>query len=188
VTDEQVGAAIAAAAGTVRAPDELRERLARAPRPRRRRRLVPQLAAGGALAAVLAAVLLLFAGGGPTVQEVANAALQAPTRPSSADRADWGERRGWRAVGDRVDEVGGRRSVTSIYRRGGRGVHYAVIDGEPIDVPDGRTVELDGRRYTVLRHDGTAIVTWRYNGHTCVLASKAVDGAALLRFLRGEET
>ena len=82
-SDEQVGTAIAAAARTVHAPQELRERLARAPR--RRRALVPRVAFGGALAAVLAALVLLVTGGGPTVQEVAAASLKSPTRPASAD-------------------------------------------------------------------------------------------------------
>lgn len=184
MTEEQVGAAIAAAARTVHAPAELRERLA-AP-PRRRRPLVGRLALTGAAAAVLAAFVLLVTGGGPTVEEVAQASLKAPTRPASAGLAEWGTERGWTPVGERVDRVQGRRAVTAIYRRGGRGVHYAVLDGSPVDVPDGRRVDLRGREYTVLRDGATAIVTWRRDGRTCVLASKMVGADDLVALLRGD--
>ena len=68
-----------------------------------------------------------------------------------------------------------------------RGVHYTVLYGAPIDVPEGRTVNLAGEPYTVLRDGRTAIVTWRRDGHTCVLASRMVGTDELLAFLRGDD-
>ena len=185
---DEVGAAIAAAAATVHAPAALRARV-RGQASRRRSSGVPRLALGGAVAAALAALVLVVTGGGPTVQDVAVAALRAPTLPAAAGThvgtvrfRDYGSQYGWRAVGRREDRVDGRRAVTVVYRNGGRGVHYAVLGGAPVRLPDGRRVTVQGRRYVVLRNAGATLVAWHQGGHTCVLASKAVGERELVRF------
>jgi hypothetical protein len=177
MSDEQIAAAILRTAATVSAPQALRERLA-APAPPRRAPRAPRLALGGALAAVAAALVLLVSGGSPTVQDVAAAALHAPTAPAVGTAAEWS------AVGQRTDRVDGRRSVTVVYRRAGQGVHYAIVDGAPLAMPAGRVIRLGGHPYTVLRHGGATIITWRADGHTCVLASRQAGESDLVGFLR----
>lgn len=174
--DERIGAAIQEAAVTVSAPPALRRRL-EAPVARRRWH-APRLALGAAAAALALVLALVVTSGGPTVQDVAAAALHPPTAPASGSAGRWS------AVGSRTDTIDGRTTRTVIYRRDGRGAHYAIVDGKPIDEPDGRTVRLNGHPYTVLRDGDTAIVTWRADGHTCVLASKQVGPDALLGFIR----
>lgn len=146
--------------------------------------------------AVLAGLAVI--GNGPTVGDVAVAALSPPTRPAPAVAAgdprfidvavdglafpNYDERWGWKAVGARTDEVGGRRAVTVIYRRGSRGVHYTMVEGAPLPVPDdARVVRSPDGRFAVTRGAGADVVSWERRGHTCVLASDSVDAAALLR-------
>jgi hypothetical protein len=193
---EAIGTAIATAARTVRAPDELRVRLAApaaASRGGGRRRLrhpAIRIAGALALACVVAVAVVLTTGGSPSLQQVASAALHPPQGPARAGVRvgairfpDLRENFGWAWAGQRVDEVDGRRSVTVIYRRDGRGVHYAIVDGGPISLPDGaRRIERDGRSYAVLRDGDVRIVAWEQDGHTCVLASRAVGVEQLLRF------
>jgi hypothetical protein len=123
-------------------------------------------------------LVFVLTGGGPTVQDVAAAALHAPTAPAQGTAGEWA------AVGKRSDSVGGRRAETVVFRRGGRGLHYAIVAGKPIPEPDGRTVMIYGHPYVVLRDGDTSIVTWRADGHTCVVASKQVGAAQILRFIR----
>jgi len=175
MSDETIGAAIREAASTVSAPQSLRERLAD-PGPRRTR--LPRLALGAGLAAVVIAFAFVLTGGGPTVQDVAAAALHAPTAPARGTAGEWS------AVGQRLDSVSGRSSRTVIFRRGGMGVHYAIVGGSPIDEPKGRTVWSGGHPYIVLRKGDTTIVTWRAEGHTCVLASKEASAPEMLAFIR----
>ena len=195
-THEAIGTAIATAARTVRAPDELRVRLvapaagSRAGGRRRLRHPAVRVAGALALAGALAVAIVLTTGGSPSLREVASAALHAPQGPAQAGVRvgairfpDFRENFGWAWAGQRVDEVDGRRSVTVIYRRDGRGVHYAIVDGDPIALPDGaRRIERDGRSYAVLRDGDVRIVAWEQDGHTCVLASRAVGVKQLLRF------
>ena len=182
MSDEQIGAAIRRAAETVHAPPGLRERVL-APAPARRpprRRLVPRVAFGGALAAVLAAAVLLVAGGGPSVQDIAVAALRPPTAPVPAGGTGQPYAGAWQPVGVRVDRVGGRTSRTVVYRKGPVGAHYAILDGRPIDLPDGRRVG----RFVTLRDHGAAIVAWQQDGHTCVLVSRLAGEDQLLSFAK----
>lgn len=195
--DEAIGAAIGESASTVRAPARLQAAVAR--RARRPPRLsAPRLAGGALLAATLAAIVLMTTGGGPSIQDVAAAALNAPTRPApppdpddeqyirarvgGVSFPDYARRWGWAAVGARTDRVDGRRATTVIYRRGDRGVHYSIVDGDPLPVPEGaRRVEADGLKLAVLRGGGALMVTWRRGGRTCVLASRTLDAADLVR-------
>jgi hypothetical protein len=202
---DRIGAAISTAAQTVRAPVGLRERIEEEGRsaqaPRRAglgRLLVP--AAGVAAVAAAALAVLLLGGGSPTIAETAAAALRAPTEPAPAtDPADdqlvqasiggiqfpnytWWEK-DWRTVGARRDELSGRDSLTLTYRgRDGR-IGYTIVDGEPLEVPSGaRRIEAKGKRLAAFRRDGATILTWRQNGHTCVLASRELGVRQLVAF------
>jgi hypothetical protein len=202
---DRIGAAISAAAQTVRAPEGLRERIeaegrsAQAPRRALRARLLVPAAGVAAVAAAALAVLVL-GGGAPTVAETAEAALRAPTDPAPAtDPGDdqllqasiggiqfpnytwWAKE--WRTVGARRDELSGRDSLTLIYRgRDGR-IGYTIVDGEPLEVPKGaHRIEAKGKRLAAFRHDRATILTWRESGHTCVLASRELGVQRLLAF------
>lgn len=192
---QEIGAAIRDRAADVRAPDDLRARIAaqRADRTRSNRR-----GAVAAFAVILAAIVFVIDGPGPTVSQVAVAALNPPTGPAPGiDRADrrfldlevggvrfpsyerpWD----WRAVGTRTDQVEGRHAVTVIYRKGDHGVHYTIIDGDPLERPAGaRVTKSDGMEFAVTRRRGAHVVSWELDGRTCVLASKTVDAAGLRR-------
>jgi hypothetical protein len=196
--DEQIAAAVRAGAATVRAPERLRRRMAEQRAARPRRSLVPRLAVAATLSAALALGFVLVASGAPSVQDVAAAALNAATRPAPAqdprdptaiaERAaglkfpSYAEPWGWKPVGARTDSVAGRRAVTVIYGKGGRGVHYTIVEGEPLPRPDGaRVVTAGDREFAVVRHRGAQVLAWEREGHTCVLASQAVDLAGLLK-------
>jgi hypothetical protein len=201
---EDLGAAIRAVAGTVQAPTDLRERIAAEHEHRRRRRprraRGARLALAGALAAVLAIVLVLGGGGGPSVQEVAQAALQAPTAPAPPRAGDnprfidaeiggirfpdWEEKWGWRAVGARTDSVGGREALTVVYRKGQRGVHYTVVDGDALPLPsDGevRSVDIKGTPGVLFADGDAEVLAWHRQGRTCLLASDTLSGEQLTR-------
>jgi hypothetical protein len=200
---DELGAAIRQAAEAVHAPATLRATLAeqqerRGRKARRGRRL--RLAAAGALAAALAVVVVLATGGAaPTVPDVAASALQPPTSPAPHRTRDhehiaaeiggirfpyWEESWGWRAVGARTDEVQGRRALTVIYTRKGRGVHYTVVDGEPLEVPESaRRVTVEGVRAAILRSSGADIVVWERQGRTCILASRMVSADRMAHFI-----
>jgi hypothetical protein len=99
---------------------------------------------------------------------------------------DWEARWGWRAVGARTDRLDGRRAVTVIYRKGGSGVHYTIVDGAPLPWPRGARRVTAGRvRAAVLRDGDAALVVWNRRGHSCILASRTADTSRLLRFIGG---
>jgi hypothetical protein len=154
----------------------------------------PVAAAG--VAAVTALVLLVvgvFGGGGasgPSFDDAAQLALARPTAPAPAAAGDrttvqvavggisfpnyayaWPR---WRAAGTRHDRIDGRDVVTVTYR-GPRGdVGYTIVDGKPLDEPAGaRHITSGGQRLAIVKRGGTTFVTWRRQGHTCVLASRA---------------
>jgi hypothetical protein len=198
---EELGAAIRQAAETIHAPATLRATLAEQQERRGRRtsRVTRmRLAAAGAIAAALAVVVVLTTGATPRVQDVAAAALQAPERPGPAEVDDrfiaaeiagirfpyWEDGWGWKAVGARTDTVAGRRALTVIYARKGRGVHYTVVEGEPLKVPaSAKRIRVDGWRAAILRQGDADVVVWERNGHTCILASTMVSGERMARFI-----
>lgn len=168
---DDIGAAIARAAGTVSAPPDLRRRMERT-RPAR----VP-LAAAAALLGTVAVLIGVLGPNGPTVEQVADAALDAPTRAVPGVRTY----AGYRAVGARTDRVGGRRAVTVVYRRGPAGVHYTLVDGKPLELPGSRRVRAGGLRLALKRYGNVNVVAWHARGKTCVLASRAEDLDGLVR-------
>ena len=193
-------ALISAAVADVHAPQSLREAIerdrqratvrARAPFWRRHRWGV---AAAGTAAAALAAVAIALetgattrtrrstrstrlhsstptsaapapAGGEPPVLDAKVGALEFP---------DWQETFGWKAVGRRDSDLGGRRVTTVFYRNPeGARLGYAVVAGDSLGGhPAGRPVEHKGKTYDVARGDERTIVTWTQQGHTCAIVA-----------------
>lgn len=154
----------------------------------RRRRLTLALAAAGVLAAALIAVVAFGVGttpAGPTVADAARLATLSATAPAprvvpgtgrldasvgALAFPDLSGRHGWRAVGARRDTVAGR-DVTVVYYAGGREqVGYAIVDSPVLTRPgDAVATVRDGVEYLSLVAGGYPVVTWRRDGHTCVL-------------------
>jgi hypothetical protein len=200
---ERVAQRIREAAGRVHAPQRLHARIAEETRrraPARRRRL---LAAGGALAGGLAAVVvaLIIALGGssaPTMDEAVALALRPPASGAPAvDPADpdhleesvggvqFPTYPGWRAVGARTDEIGGRRAVTVAYQGSGGPVSYTIVDGAPLEFPEGVPWhDYSGIHVAELRSGRERVIAWEQGGRTCIVAGKGSDVAALLRAAR----
>ena len=192
---ERGAAIVAHAASRVRAPDDLRARIAadrERLRPVRRRRTLAF--AGGAVAAAAAVATTLAVGlggveGPPSVLETAQAAWSAaPTMPApQPDTAQpvllratmdgvafphWRDL-GWRTVGAHRDEISGRDAMTVFYegRRGTRAT-YTILGGEPIDAPqDAPRRTVNDIRLALMRADGRRIVVWQRDGHTCVMSA-----------------
>ena len=173
-----------AAADATEAPFELRRRVDElAPAPRRARwRPFAALAGVGAAAAV--ALALLVAGGAPSTGDVLEAALRPPVAtvtptggPLLEEQVegvrfpDYQAKFGWRAAGQRDDEVDGRLVRTVTYRKDGQRVRYSIVAGDALDEPDGEDLEAEGTRLRRIGDENA--VTWRRGGHTCVM-----DGSA----------
>jgi anti-sigma factor RsiW len=176
------------AAASVEAPFELRRRVdALGSAPRRRPRWRPLAALAGVAAAALVALVLATGGGAPTVTAVLDVASRTPAAAISPAGGpllpvevegvpfpDYAEKFGWRAVGQRTDEVDGRSVTTVTYARGGERVRYSIVAGEALDEPDGEDLEAEGTR---LRRIGDAnAVTWERQGHTCVMVGSTPIG------------
>ena len=81
---------------------------------------------------------------------------------------------GWRPVGVRRDELDGRPATIVDYRKDARRLAYAIVSGDGLAPPGGaaRTTR-GGVEYRTLTVDGRPAVTWRRDGHTCVLIGDA---------------
>jgi hypothetical protein len=194
-------ALISAAVADVRAPQSLREAIerdrerapARAPFWRRHRWAIAS--ASVAAAALAAVAIALETGGGtstqPPLTKVYAAARLAPTkgapafaggdppvldaRVGSLEFPDWQKSFGWKAVGRRDDTLSGRPVTTVFYRNPhGARLGYAVVSGDPLGgKPAGREVTRKGKTYHVAEVGERTIVTWKQQGHTCVIAAPA---------------
>ncbi|HSO99483.1 MAG TPA: hypothetical protein VLP43_11065 [Solirubrobacteraceae bacterium] len=184
-------------ARSVRAPDALRARVEaqaqRASRPAPRRRAVFGAGLAGALAAAAVVVALLLPGGpgAPTVAQAAALALRgAQSGPPPADPTapgvrlaesvgevyfpSWTASLGWRATGTRTDRLGGRRTVTVFYRRGGAKIAYTIVGLPALGEPAAPSVRLSGVAVRTLRLGSRTVVTWRRGGQTCVISTRSV--------------
>jgi anti-sigma factor RsiW len=201
-------AAIRAAASETAAPAGLRanvEALRGRGRPERpataggRRPWSRWVAAGTAAAAVAAAALALIVlpGGEPSVGEAAGLAALPASEPAPASRADeptlltasfegldypnWEREFGWRAVGERSDELEGRTTHTVFYENAdGRRIGYTIVSGDPLEPPGGKRSTVDGVELESFAADGGSGVTWLRDEHTCVLAGEGVERSTLL--------
>jgi hypothetical protein len=191
-----------------RAPESLREAIAASvakaggrTRSRRGWRLPtvrPLVLAGGGLAvtaAVVLAVVLVDGGASPpTVQQAALVSLRAPTGPApkvlpggrelavraaGIDYPTWSWV-GWEATGQRTDTVNGHAARTVFYENGaGRQIGYTIVEGDALPVKGGRMVTARGERLRLLRVGRAYVVTWRRNGHTCILATRTLNPVRL---------
>jgi len=196
--------ALRAAAQTTQAPAALRERIvadrARAGHAPRRRRA----ALGGGLAAALAvialALVLILPGGtpgAPSVSQAASVALRGQSRPAPApahqapgkllsrdvDEVYFPNWAGihWKATGERVDRLDGRLLDTIYYRGHGHRIAYTIVGGPALAQPRGATLTV--KNDTQLRSLGLGsriVVTWRRDGHTCILSGAPASARALL--------
>ena len=155
-----------------------------------------------AAAGVTALVLALAGGSGGAALSLADASavtlrgatMGAPAE-SPRDRSDlnaavdgvrfpyWGERFGWRSTGSRVDEVAGRSFRTVFYSDGrGHTVGYAIVAGSSaLEVSGaGREEWRAGTLYRLGRVRGAEVVTWKRDGHLCIVSGRGVAGSTLL--------
>jgi hypothetical protein len=166
------------------------------------------LALAGLAAALIAVVsIALHGGASPTVQRTARIGLAAATgpapgvdpanrellalRPSGARRIpfpSYASLAGWRAIGVRHDTLDGRRVTTVFYAVGSGRAGYSIVSGAALPVPRGPQVRgAHGVRYVLARSDGARYVTWRRDGHTCVIASRSLPRGTLLALAASDE-
>ncbi len=201
--EEQQRAVALTSAARPTAPPSLRAALADAERERRRpaaRVRAPMLGFAAAAAGViaLAVVALLPGGSAPSVTAVAALAAAGPSSPPPASdpahagalRSEidgvrypyWADAFGWRASGIRTDRVGGRPTMTVVYANAAnQTVDYTIVGGAPLGEPAGRAQQSNGTRFVGLTAGGRQIVTWRRDGHTCLVAATGVPLPTLLR-------
>ena len=183
------------------APANLRIALdARRPAPRRRAPLIYGGALTAAVAAAVAALVLLLPGGtpgAPSVSQAATVAFRGPAMAAPApDRThpgfklnqdvedvyfpNWFDRFGYRAVGQRVDRIGGHLAVTVYYQReGGSMVAYTILASPALPWPGTRTESVKHVKYQSFTSGSRWVVTWRRAGHTCVLSAAGVPVSVL---------
>jgi hypothetical protein len=205
---ERIAATIRSASSEVRAPAELRERVddlrgGPAPASPAKRRAwwtrFPAVAtATVAVAAAVLAIIVLPGGGDPSVTDAATLAELPAAEPAPAAEPDqpallaasfeglsypdWQGEFGWRAVGERTDELDGRDTRTVFYENAdGARIGYTIVSGEALDDPSGAERSMvDGVELAAFEPDGANGVTWLRDGHTCVLAGEGVERSTLL--------
>jgi hypothetical protein len=196
---EPIARRIRDAAAEVRAPERLHALIAQETARRRapRRRRLVTIGAGAVAAAAAAAVVvaLVLGGGAPRMDQAVALALRAPTSgapavnprdPGHIEAQVGGVRfptyETFRPVGARTDDLDGRRAVTVAYRAAGGTVAYTIVDGAPLEVPDGTSWrDVGGFHVAVLRDGAERVITWEQGGRTCIVAGRRADVAALLR-------
>jgi hypothetical protein len=185
-----------------RAPAGLRARV-EAQRPsatvRARRRVSWGAAFAAAAAAVALAVVLILPSGTPGAPSVSQAAALAlngasgpaplpdPKAPAARLNKDvqevyfpnWTANFGYRAVGQRVDHVGGRIAITVYYEWHGKRVAYTIVSAPALKVPAARVTYVNGTEFRTLKLAGRWVVTWERKDHTCVLSGTGIPPAVM---------
>ena len=197
--ERRVVAALHQARSTDRAPAALRARLEASRPPRRtvvRRRIAYAGGLTAALAAAVLAVVLALPGGTPGVSDAVALAARGPAQNAPApDPAhprtqlrqnvggvyfpNWTHSFGWRAVGARTDELGGRKAVTVYYEWKNQRVAYTIVAPPALPQPAARRTWQNGTELRTLAHQGRLVVTWRESGDTCVLSGTGISAAEL---------
>ena len=169
------------------------------PQPRvARRPLAIGLPAVALAVAVLALVLALPAGtpGAPSVGDAAQLAQRGPAQgPPAPDPSapglrlaqrvgvlyfpNW-RRLGWQATGERADRIGGWTATTVFYRHGAITIAYTILTAPALHRPAASPHMLDGIEFDSLHLDRRLVLTWRRDGHTCVLSGRNASTAELL--------
>jgi hypothetical protein len=94
----------------------------------------------------------------------------------------------WRAIGVRHDTLSGRHVTTVFYSVAATRVGYSIVSGAALSVPHGSTVRgPTGVRYVFVSSGGAQIITWRRDGHTCVIAGRSVARRTLLALAAADE-
>ena len=202
---EQREAVSRLAAIDVAAPHELHARVRTIEsRPARRRPRTTRRAALIALATiVIVLVALARPAGHPGVGDVIAVALasseQSPPGLNPSDHAvlnvaidkatfpNWGYR-GLQTTGSRLDTLGGQ-SVETVYyaARSRERVGYSIVGGSALPIKGARlALTRDGVRYWVIRDGRASVISWRREGHTCVLASRQAPVSALLALAQAD--
>jgi len=159
--------------------------------------------AGGfatAVAAIVALVILIAPGGtpgGPTLAQAVALSTRAPSpelmaTPDADDTGrldthvgavyfpNWARSPlGWRAVGERVDNIGGRRAITVYYRKGSAEVAYTIVSAPALAWPKAPVTVQNDVALQTLTLGGKLVTTWRRGGSTCVLSGKGVSQRVL---------
>jgi hypothetical protein len=165
-----------------------------------RRRAYAAGLAGAVAVIALALALVLPAGtpGGPTISQAAALATRGPAMPAPeithqgpgtrlGDHVDelyfpdWHHTLGWRATGERIDVLGGRRAITVYYVRGAERVAYTIVATPPLPQPSARRMRAGALTVHALQIGARTVVTWRRGGDTCVLSSVGLSARALAR-------
>jgi hypothetical protein len=171
------------------------------PRFRTSWRLAPVVAIAVAVVALAAVLLSSGSSSSPSVNQASQLALREPTEPSPAEAPGrravlmravdgisfpyWRHNLGWSTSGARTDSYAGRSATTVFYTAtrpsgGTARVGYTILSGDALPLPKATPVEHAGVSYYVLNNHGATIVTWRRNGHTCILAAHGVAPRTLL--------
>ncbi len=158
----------------------------------------PAVALAGAAAVVIAVGIVAMPGAEPTVAEAAAVAALPATEPAPQQQPgapallaasfeglsypDWADEFGWRAVGERSDELDGRATNTVFYENAeGVRIGYTIVAGDALDSPeDSERTVVEGVELDAFSADGERAVTWLRDGHTCVLAGEGVPEETLL--------
>lgn len=173
---------------------------------KRARRPAMRLVPVGAVvtAAIVVAALLVGSSGSsaPTVRQAALLGLRPATLPSPAESHHrsgtlvasvdgipfpyWEHVLGWKTNGSRTDTISGQTATTVFYKPGApatgmQRVGYTIMAGRALAVPNAPTITQRGIHFRVLSDNGATVLTWRRNGHTCILAARGVSAATLAR-------
>ena len=190
---------ITSAAAGVDAPHDLRMRIDRAAqvasRPSRRRRWLPVGGLAATAAAAAITVVVVTAGEQLSVRSAVAAGIRPPQTAVSLDPSDdrllrervdqvvfpnFGGKFGWTPVGVRADRIDGRDTRTVFYERLGQRIAYTIVSGTALKWPSGVTPNtVDGVELRTFGETGRRVVTWKRQGHTCVLSGVGTSDAAL---------
>jgi hypothetical protein len=154
---------------------------------------------------VVLALVLIAPGspGAPSFSQAAGlAALGAQMPPPAVDETtpgkldtsveevyfpNWSSRFHSPATGVRTDTISGRHAVTVYYNWRGKEIAYTIVAAPALASPAAQVSrDVNGTEYRTLRHNGRTVVTWRRDGHTCVLSATDVP-APVLRHLASWE-
>jgi hypothetical protein len=133
--------------------------------------------------------------GAPSVAEAAELGAKPPTAPVAAASPalldveqsgvafpNWEAKFGWKAVGQRTDDLGNRTATTVFYRnKAGKQIAYTIVSGKALDDPDNfAQFTLNGVPLKTFSTGNPKDVTWLREGHSCVMTGEGVPTAKLL--------